>query len=284
MVNRKIKIFDIINYSLLLLLSISTIYPFVNMLAISLSPMSEVLQSSFMVVPRKITFEAYDYVLRYGNLGSAYKTTIFITVVGTLINLVLTSLGAYVLSTKDVPGRKVLTTFVVITMIFNGGLIPTYMVVRNLNLVNTVWAMILPNAINTFWMIVMRNFMQEIPVSLRESARLDGCSEYRILLMIIMPLSLPIVATLSLFYGVMHWNEYYNAIIYVSRQNLKPLQVIIKAMYEQSLEIIDDSKLPPAVETVRACTVMLATLPILTVYPFVQKYFVKGMMVGAVKA
>ena len=237
MVGRKIGIFDIFNMILLFLVSVSTIYPFINMFSISISPIEEVMRSNFIILPKKITFEAYEYVIKYGNLEDAFRVTVFITIVGTLINLVLTCLGAYVLSNKDLPGRNVLTTFVIITMIFHGGLIPTYMVVKSVGVVNTVWALILPNAINTFWLILMRNFFQSIPSSLSESARIDGCSEYRILAIIIIPLSLPIIATISLFYGVMHWNEYYQSVIYINKQELKPLQAIIKTMFEQAIDV-----------------------------------------------
>lgn len=280
---RKTGLFDIINTIILLLIAFLTLYPFINILFISISPVEEVVKNSLILFPKKISLDAYQYVFEFGRMGVSFKVTIFITLVGTLINLILSSLGAYVLSTRDLPGRKILTTLVVITIVFNGGLIPTFLVVKNLHLYDTVWAMILPNAINSFWLILMRNFFQGIPDSLRESARIDGCSEYRILGSIILPLSLPIIATLSLFYGVAHWNEYYSAIIYTNKLSLRPLQVVIRAMYTQAIENLDDKSLPPAVETVRASTIIIATLPILLLYPFLQKYFVQGIMVGAVK-
>jgi len=171
----------------------------------------------------------------------------------------------------------------VFTMLFSGGTVPLYMVVRSLHLVNTVWAMILPHAINTYWLILMRNFMMGIPTSLSESARIDGCNEYMILIRIILPLSLPIIATLTLFYGVTRWNEYNSALLYITRTELKPLQIVIRAMYEQGVDRIEDNSLVPPSNTLRAAAVMLSTLPILCVYPFVQKYFVQGIMVGAVK-
>jgi putative aldouronate transport system permease protein len=280
---RKTGLFDIINTIILLLIAFLTLYPFINILFISISPVEEVVKNSLILFPKRISLDAYQYVFKFGRMGASFKVTIFITLVGTLINLALSSLGAYALSTRDLPGRKVFTTFVVITIVFNGGLIPTFLMVKNLYLYDTVWALILPNAINSFWLILMRNFFQGIPDSLRESARIDGCSEYRILGSIILPLSLPIIATLSLFYGVAHWNEYYSAIIYTNKLSLRPLQVVIRAMYTQAIENLDDKSLPPAVETVRASTIIIATLPILFMYPFLQKYFVQGIMVGAVK-
>ena len=280
---KKLGAIDILIYIILGLLSITTLYPFINMLAVSLSPMSEVAKSTFMFFPKKITFDAYKYVFKYTELFGAYKVTLFVTIVGTIINLALTSLGAYVLSNKQVPGRGFMSKMLVFTMLFSGGTVPLYIVVKSMNLVNTVWAMILPHAINTYWLILMRNFMMGIPTSLSEAARIDGCNEYMIFIRIILPLSLPIIATLTLFYGVARWNDYNSALLYITRTELRPLQIVIRAMYEQGVDRIEDNSSVPPSNTLRAAAVMLSTLPILCVYPFVQKYFVQGIMVGAVK-
>jgi putative aldouronate transport system permease protein len=277
-------IVDYVIWCFLALICVSTLYPFVNVLIVSFADMKDfVQQGGLLFYPRSIHLDSYRYVLRYSGLLDAYGVTIFITVVGTLINLIMTSLGAYVLSNKELPGRNVLMGVVLIAMLFNGGLIPTYLVVRSLHLVDTVWALMVPFAINTWLLILMRNFFQGIPVSLRESARLDGCSELGILVRIMLPLSLPIVATLALFYGVGHWNEYINVIIYINDPKLSTLQLILRKMYSFSLEQLDQDSLPPPVETIRAATVMLSALPIIIVYPFLQKYFVQGVMVGSVK-
>lgn len=280
---RKMGVIDIIVYVFLAILSITTLYPFVNLLAISLSPMSEVAKSSFMIWPKEITFDAYEYIIKYSELLGAYKITLFVTVVGTVINIVLTTLGAYVLSNKQVPGRNFMNKMLVFSMLFSGGTIPTFIIVRNLGLINTVWSLIIPNAINAYWLILMRNFMSSIPASLSEAARIDGCSEYRILLKIILPLSLPIIATLVLFYGVAHWNAYQSALLYINRSELRPLQVVIRAMFEDGMDRLDDTRVLPPANTLRAAAVMLSSLPILCVYPVVQKYFVKGLVAGAVK-
>lgn len=282
---KRIKPFDIINLIILSLLGLTTLYPFINLLFMSVSSIEEVMKSSsIMLYPKSISFDAYEYVLKYGNLSNAFKITVTITVLGTIINLVLTTLGAYSLSNKNLPGRKFLMSLVILTMLFNGGLIPTYMVIKALHLIDTVWVLMIPNAISTFNLILMRNFFQSIPPSLSESARIDGCSEFRILMNIILPLSMPIIATLSLFYGVGHWNEYFNAIIYNNKNSLSPLQVLIRNMFANSVDMLDPDRLPPPVETVRAATVILATLPIICLYPFLQKYFVQGIMIGAIKA
>lgn len=283
MPGKKIGVFDVLNYIILGLLSLTTIYPFINMIAVSLSPMSEVAKGAVLIFPKKVTLEAYEYIIKYSELGSAYKVTLFVTIVGGLINLTLTTLGGYVLANKQIPGRSFLSKMVVFTMLFHGGTIPMYIVVKNLHLTNTVWSMILPHAINTYFMILMRNFMMGIPTSLSESARIDGCNEYMILLRIILPLSMPIIATLTLFYGVSRWNEYTSAILYITRSSLRPLQVVIRAMYEEGIEMMEAGDIAPPSNTVRAAAVVFSTVPILCVYPFVQKYFVQGIMVGSVK-
>lgn len=275
---------DYVIWFFLIFLCLSTLYPFLNVLFVSLANMKDIVQQGGMLLyPRSFHFDSYRYVIRFSGLMDAYGITIFITVVGTTINLVMTSLGAYVLSNRELPGRNFLMSIVLVAMLFNGGLIPTYLVVRSLHLVDTVWALMVPFAINTWLLILMRNFFQGIPASLRESARLDGCSELGILVRIMLPLSMPIVATLALFYGVAHWNEYINVIIYINDPKLSTLQLILRKMYTFSLEQLDGDSLPPPVETIRAATVMLSALPIIIVYPFLQKYFVQGVMVGSVK-
>lgn len=277
-------IVDYMIWFFLVLLCVSTLYPFLNVLIVSFADMKDyVQQGGILLYPRSIHWDSYRYVLRHSGLVDAYGVTIFITVVGTLINLIMTALGAYVLSNRELPGRNVLMTIIVIAMLFNGGLIPTYLVVRSLHLVDSVWALMIPFAINAWLLILMRNFFQGIPVSLSESARLDGCSEVGILVRIMLPLSLPIVATLALFYGVGHWNEYINVIIYINDPKLSTLQLILRKMYSVSIEQLDGDSLPPPVETIRAATVILSALPIIIVYPFLQKYFVQGVMVGSVK-
>jgi putative aldouronate transport system permease protein len=280
----KIGVFDVINILLMALIGVITLYPFLNLLFISFSSTVEVTKNgSFMLYPKGFNLESYKYVLEYAGLGDAFRNTIIITVVGTIINIVMTTAGAYVLTEKEMPGRNFMMWMVLVTMFFGGGLIPTYLVINSLHLVNTLWALMLPGAINTFNLILARNFFQGIPASLKEAARIDGASEFRILTSIILPLSMPIIATLILFYGVGHWNEFSGAIIYINSTNLNPLQVLIRNMYDVAVEELNSDSLPPPVEGVRCATVMLATIPIICVYPFLQKYFVKGVMVGSLK-
>jgi putative aldouronate transport system permease protein len=268
----------------LLGISFSTLYPVINLLFVSITDIREVIQSGgFILYPKSIDLSAYQYVFRHAQLLDAYKYTLLITLLGTVLNLIMTSLGAYVLSSYDMPGRSLLMTIVLITMFFSGGLIPTYLVIRSLHLVNTIWALILPGLVSTWLLILMRNFFQGIPAALRESARIDGASELAILIRIILPLALPMIATLALFYGVGHWNEYTGVVLYINNNKIITLQVLLRNMYTISLTEMDSERLPPPVESVRAATVMIATIPIVCVYPFLQKYFVKGMMVGSLK-
>lgn len=269
---------------ILLGFAFSTLYPMVNLFFVSISDIREVIQNGgFILFPKDIDLSAYQYVFRHAQLLDAYKFTIVITLLGTALNLVMTSLGAYVLSSSEMPGRNLLMTIVLVTMFFSGGLIPTYLVIRSLHLVNTMWALILPGVISTWLLILMRNFFQGIPAALRESARIDGASELAILTRIILPLALPMIATLALFYGVGHWNEYTGVVLYINNNKITTLQVLLRNMYTVSLTELDSDRLPPPVDSVRAATVMIATVPIICVYPFLQKYFVQGMMVGSLK-
>lgn len=274
---------DYIIVVVLSVLAFSTLYPFLNLVAVSLSPISELYRGNVHLIPRSVTLEAYRYVIENTGLGTAYGNTIYITVFGTLVSLAFTICGAYFLANKGVPGRNAVLTFIIVTKVFEGGLIPFYLVVKSLGLIDNRWSLILPVAINTFWLLVMRNFFMKIPSSLSDSARMDGCSEYRILGQIILPLSGAIVATLTLFYGVGQWNKYFHAIIFLNKSQLMPLQVLIRSMYQDTTPLIDSESLPPPTQTARAATIMLSTIPILMLYPFLQRYFVKGITVGAMK-
>ncbi|MNO12480.1 L-arabinose transport system permease protein AraQ [compost metagenome] len=280
----KISFVDVMILIILLAFSFITLYPFLNLFFVSISNIKDVVENGGIILfPTNIDLGSYQYVFRHAQLLDAYGYTLLITVLGTLLNLAMTALGAYVLSTRELPGRNFLMTFVLITMFFSGGLIPTYIVVKSLHLINSVWALILPGLISTWLLILMRNFFQGIPMALRESARMDGASELSILLRIILPLALPMMATLTLFYGVGHWNEYTGVVLYINNNKVVTLQVLLRNMYTATLTEIDSERLPPPVDSVRAAAVMIATLPIVCVYPFLQKYFVQGMMVGSVK-
>ena len=281
---RRTTLFDIVNATLLGLIGFSMLYPILNLLITSFSSITDVMASHYgFLLPKSIDLDAYRYILKFSTLWNAYGNTIHLTLVGTSINLFMSTLSAYVLSERRLPGRGIMMTFVLITMFFSGGLIPSFILISRLGMVNTLWALMIPGAISTWNMIIMRNFFQGISESIKESARIDGAGEIMILIRIILPLSPSVLATMALFYGVGHWNQYSSAIIYLNNPSLYPLQVVIRQMYAQAIQEIESDALPPPVETVRAAAVMLALVPVLCVYPFLQKYFVKGIMVGALK-
>jgi putative aldouronate transport system permease protein len=271
-------------YTLLVIAAISVLFPLMYVVSVSLTPYAEVLRrGGFAIIPRNITFEAYAAFMQDSKIPRAYAVTIFITVVGTLLNLLLTSLMAYPLSRKDLPYRNILLLITVFTLLFNGGIIPTYLVVKATGLVNSVWAMIIPGAISTFYLLIMKTFFEQLPENLDEAAKIDGAGEWRILVSIVLPLSLPILATVGLFYAVGHWNEFFGAIIYISDNAKHPLQVILRGILNQSQmpELNFERVLPT--ESLQMAAVILSTLPILIVYPFIQKYFTQGALLGSVK-
>lgn len=278
------RFYMVVVYTILAITALSVIFPLLYVVAVSLTPYSEVVKNGgFAIIPTKLDFETYATFLRDSKIPRAYQVTIFITVVGTLVNLILTTLMAYPLSKKNMPLRNPILMLIVFTMLFGGGIIPTYLIVKDTGLINTVWAMIIPTSVATFYLLIMKTFFEGLPESLDEAAKIDGASELTILWKIVLPLSMPIMATVGLFYSVGHWNEFFNAIIYVSDSTLHPLQVILRGMLNQSeLPELDFEHVVPT-ESLQMAAVVLSTLPIVVVYPFIQKYFTQGALLGSVK-
>ena len=240
-----------------------------------------------MIIPRQITFDAYRFILSQELIPRAYLNTITITVVGTVTNMILTILMAYPLSRSRLPGRRALLVIVLIPMLFGGGLVPLFILIKNLKLINTYWAVILPTAISSYNLLIMRNFFQGLPEELFESARLDGATDFDILSRIVLPLSRPVLATLSLFYGVGHWNGFFHALMFLIDRKLQPLQVILRdilldAMRNEMEEVLEYVQLLPG-ETLKMASVLMSVIPLLIVYPFLQKYFTKGVLLGSIK-
>jgi putative aldouronate transport system permease protein len=206
-----------------------------------------------------------------------------ITLVGTAVNLILTTLMAYPLSRKSLPGRSFFLLLIVFTMLFSGGIIPTYLIVKATGLLNSIWAMIIPSAIWSFNVLIMKSFFENLPDELFESARMDGAKEFRILWQIVLPLSLPAMLTVGLFYMVGHWNEFFQAIMYVSDQKLHPIQVLVRRILMQSQNPVSNPDVAMPTETMQMAAVILASAPIIMVYPFIQKYFTQGMLIGSIK-
>lgn len=283
------RAFDVFNYALLTFLMIITLYPFLYVVFASLSSPEELASNTGLLLkPLGFSFGAYVAVLKNPMIIIGYKNTLFYVVTGTIYNVIMTALGAYVLSRKNFFWKKYIMGMVVFTMFFGGGLIPSFLLVKSLGLYNTVWALIIPGAISTMNMIIMKTSFEGIPAGLEESAKIDGANDISILFKIILPLSMPVIAVMILYYGVGHWNSWFGALIYLRNKNLYPLQlvlreILISSSMNEMLQGTIDSDKQFLSETIKHATIIVATLPILLVYPFLQKYFVKGVMIGALK-
>lgn len=276
--------YELLVLFIITLVGLVCVIPILFVIAYSLTPMEEMLRNGgFVLIPRKITFSAYAFMIKNPTLISALKVSTIITVFGTMANLVVTMMLAYPLSRDYLPGRGTFIKLIVFTMIFSAGTIPTYLIVRATGVINTLWALILPSLVTVYNFIVMKAFFEGLPNDLFESARIDGAGEFRILYRIVLPLSLPIVTTISLYYAVAHWNVYTAAILYIQDTDLMPLQVILRRMINAAStnDLNVEDEIPP--ETMRMAAVCIATAPIVVIYPFIQKYFVKGTLAGAVK-
>jgi putative aldouronate transport system permease protein len=274
----------------LTVLGLITIIPIVHVLSVSLSSPQAVLGSKLMLYPKEMTLASYEFIFRNNVLLRSFGITVFITVVGTALNLLFTTTAAYVLARRDLPGASFFMVLIVVTMLFNAGIIPGYILIRSLGLINSVWAMILPGLVSAFYLILMRNFFWSVPDGLVESAKIDGAGELRTLFQIMIPLSLPAIATIGLFYGVGHWNEFFRGIFYMTDSRKWPLQVLMRSIITQAdmneLGVSNQQMYGVArihILTIQAATIIAATVPIVVVYPFLQRYFVRGIMIGAVK-
>ncbi|WP_199613968.1 carbohydrate ABC transporter permease [Paenibacillus alkalitolerans] len=283
------RIFDVFNIVLLTVLSLMFLVPFLAVLSTSfISAEESMRRGAFVLIPEKIDFGAYDMLLNRGMIIlNAYKVTLFRVFAGTFLNLLFTATLAYGLSRRTLPGRNQLVLVIFLTMIFHGGLIPNYMLIDHLGLKDTLMVLILPGLISAWNLFILRNFFMTLPEELEESAVIDGATPAVILRKIIIPLSMPAIATIGLFYAVHHWNDWFGASIYINSQNNLPIQVIMRNILltgiihdETQIEFIKD---PPPAATLKSAVIIISTLPILFVYPFIQKYFVKGIMVGSIK-
>lgn len=261
------------------------LYPFIYMIAVSLSDDIYILKGEVWFWPKGFTLEAYKYVMADGRIFTGYKNTFIYVTLGTAVSLLLTALGAYALSKPKMVFRKSLMLMIVFTMFFGGGMIPTFLVVRELGLVNTIWAMILPGAISTWNLLIMRTFFAGIPSELEESGKIDGLSEIGIFFRIVLPLSKAVLATIGLYYAVGIWNNFMGPLLYLRNQELFPLQVILRNIVLSGQ--LSGSEGPTEIvvieEAIKFATILVSTLPILIIYPFIQKYFVKGALIGSVK-
>lgn len=281
------RAFDAANYTLLTIVALAAVLPFVYVIAVSFTAPHEVAKGGLILFPREWSLSAYRYIFSTNTLVNSLSVTVWITIAGTLINLVFTCLMAYPLSRPRLRGRQAIMLGVLFTMLFSGGMIPTYFVVKNLHMTNTLWALLIPSAISAFNLIVLRNFFQQIPRELEDCSKIDGCSDLGVFLRIALPLSGPAIATFALFYAVEHWNTFFSAVLYINDSAKWPIQVHLREIVILAQSSIGDSTAFEDMDiqplTIRMAVVVFATLPILLVYPFLQKHFVKGVMLGSVK-
>ena len=283
------RIFDVSNIVLLIFISACFLIPFMIILFTSVATKLDITQRGpYILFPKTFQLDYYKQILYVGSpVFQGYKITLFRITVGTSLNLVVTAALAYGLSKRNLPMIRIFTVFVFFTMFFNGGLIPTYLVVKLTGLSNRIWALVIPMLVNTWNLLVMRTFFMQLPESLEESAIIDGASHLQVFIKIIIPLSLPAFATIGLFYAVAHWNSWFDAAIYINDQSKMPVQNIMRnivvTMNEQNDDFLMMNDNPPPAEALKSTVIIVSTLPILVVYPFIQKYFVKGVMVGAIK-
>ena len=281
--------FDIFNVVFMIVLMLVTVYPILYILFASVSDAGLLMQHrGFLLVPLGVNFDSYIAVFKNPLILTGFRNTLFVVIVGSAVNILMTFLAAYFLSRKKLLWKRFVMIMIVITMFFGGGMIPSYLVVVGLGLRNSLWSLIIPSAVSAFNIIVMRTAFMSIPESLEESAVLDGANDFTILFRIIVPLSLPVTAVMLLWYGVGHWNAWFQASLFLSNRKLFPLQLILREVLIQNtmdemLVGTQNADRGQVAETIKYATIIVATIPILFVYPFLQKYFVKGVMIGALK-
>jgi len=282
-------LFRLLLVAYLVLVAFVTLYPFIYVISMSVSDAEHVITRNVIFLPKGINFNAYEFLLQNKMLWTSYGNTIFYTVFGTAINIFMTLTLAYSLSRRTFFLRNPIMMFVTFTMFFNGGMIPNFILMRNLNIYNTRWVMLLPGAISAYNCIIARTFFQSIPDELVESAKICGINDIHILYSIVLPLSMPLISVLTLFYAVGHWNTYFSALIYLPSVKLQPLQVfLVRILIQNSEDLAADMhagfERTAILEKMRYAAIIVTVLPIICVYPFLQRYFVKGVMLGALKS
>lgn len=281
------RLFDSGLYLALAAVALITILPFVHVIASSFTTSAELAARRFVLIPTVWSLDAYRFVFSTNTIFQALGVSVLVTALGTLISMALTALMAYGLSRRDLPGRRLIMFGVVFTMLFSGGMIPTFLAVKYTGLLDSLLALIIPVSINAFNMIILKSFFQNLPEGLEESAKIDGCHDFGILLRIVLPLSMPALATISLFYAVTYWNNYMHAILYINDPGKWPVQIILRQIVVlatgMNYDNADFTSTPPPDQSVKMAVIVVATLPVLVVYPFLQKHFAKGALLGSIK-
>ena len=283
------KVFSALNYIILTFIAVCTFYPCWYVLMASVSNPNLIYESGGLLLwPKEFGLYSYSEVLNYARIWVGYRNTIFYVISGTLLSLALTISAAFTLTRRELPGKSIFFSIIIFTMYFSGGLIPTYIVVKNLGLVDTPFAMILPGAVSTYNLIITMTYFRSLPYELEEAAKIDGASDYTVFLKIMLPLATPIIAVIALYYGVAIWNNYFTGLIYLNNPDLHPLQLVLREilMQGQMAELSGNGNAAENMmhaENVKYAIIVVSTVPILCFYPFIQKYFTKGIMIGAIK-
>jgi putative aldouronate transport system permease protein len=289
---RRITLSKAVIVTFLSLLALMMIYPFYNVILVSLTSYQDSTVTGFYLLPRSLDFSAYRMLFTDATVPTGFLVTFIVTVTGTVYCMFLSTTMAYALSKKGYPGRRFFLYFVLFTMFFSGGLIPYYLVVRGVGLIDSIFSMVIPVGINTFYLILMKNYFLTIPQSVEESAKIDGANDFTILFANVLPIAAPILATITLFYAVDRWNEYFNAMLFIRSAAKRPIQTILRdllvnlelSISSQMALAIQESRRPVYTQALRMAIVVVTSIPILLFYPYVQKYFAKGIMVGSIKA
>ena len=283
------KLFNLGNMLVLGVIGLLCLYPFLYTLSISLSSAAEASREGFHLFPRQISLTSYKMVLTNPNIITGYLNTILRTVLGTALSLLACCVAAYPLARKEMPHRSMITFLIVFTMLFGGGMVPSYLLIQKLGLLNSIWALVLPGMLSAFNIIIVKNFFQALPESLAESARIDGAGDWAVLFRIYIPLSKPVLATVALWTAVGHWNSWFDAMLYITDDRKQVLQTFLQRIVIESstrlmeLGVADKAIVEFTADTIKAATIVVTILPIICVYPFLQKYFVKGILLGGVK-
>lgn len=285
--SRTYRAADTAIYTVLFVFALATLIPFLYIFAGSFAAPEELVEKGFLLVPTQFSLEAYRYIFTSSTFMTSLFVSVYITVAGTLVNLFFTTLMAYPLARRDLRWRRPIMLGVLFTILFNGGIIPLFLVVKGVGLLDSLWSLIIPVAISPFYLIILKNFFQQLPDGIEESAKIDGCNELQILFRIVLPLSLPAMATFSLFYAVHHWNTFFHAIMFINDANRWPIQVLLRQVVILSSGAFESSGaesdvIPPA-QTIKMAVIVVSTVPIMLVYPFLQKHFTQGVLLGSVK-
>lgn len=276
------RLFDVINVLVMILLVIVMVYPMVYVFSASISNNALVASGAVLLWPKNITFIAYEQLIYNSDLWVSYWNTIRYAFVQTVLTLIVTSAMAYPLAKRWLPGRRVILLLAAFTLLFSGGMIPTFLIVQQLGLLNSIWAIVLPSLISTWYLFIMRTFFEALPEELEDAAAIDGCGSIQILVRIVLPLSLPVMVTIGLFTAVNQWNAFFNALIYLNDRDMYPLQIMMRNILIAGTNVQGEGDLTH-LETLKYAMIIIGTLPILCVYPFIQKYFVQGTMIGGIK-